>query len=153
MKLLKEFAVKGCPSTKTAQQKGARVVRGYIVFYEKPEVREAKDELKWQIYSHAPVKPYEGSLCLRLLWLFDKKSLTTKEENTFHITRPDVDNLAKGVIDVFTECGFWVDDSQVSKLELTKGWSRRSQGLYVQIWRIDQNDFDSVVLNWRNRVL
>jgi Holliday junction resolvase RusA-like endonuclease len=41
------------------------------------------------------------------------------------ITRPDVDNCAKTIMDVLTKQGFWHDDSQVSCLILIKrsGWT------------------------------
>jgi Holliday junction resolvase RusA-like endonuclease len=152
MKLLNEFVIKGSPSTRTAQQKGARVIGKHIIFYEKPEVTAEKDLLKAELMFHAPDKPYEGPICLRLMWLFDKKSMTKAEDKTFMVTRPDVDNLAKGVIDCFSDCGFWDDDNIISKLDLIKGWSKTFPGLFVQIWKMDPEDFNTFVLDWRNRV-
>lgn len=152
MKLLNEFVIKGSPSTRTAQQKGARVIGKHIIFYEKPEVTAEKDLLKAELMFHAPDQPYEGPICLRLMWLFDKKSMTKAEDKTFMVTRPDVDNLAKGCIDCFTDCGFWDDDNVISKLDLIKGWSKSFPGLFVQIWQMDPTDFNTFVLDWRNRV-
>lgn len=152
MKLLNEMVIKGTPSTRTAQQKGASVIRGHIVFYEKKEVTRAKDDLKAELIFHAPDEPYTGPLKVKFMWLFDKKSLTKKEDNSFHITRPDVDNLAKGVIDCFTDCGFWDDDSQIAELTLSKAWSRNYRGLFVQIYQLEPCDFEDRIFRWRENL-
>ena len=153
MKLLSEFSIKGTPSTRTAQQKGARVVGNHIIFYEKPEVRTDNEALFWQLYPHAPEKPYYGKLCIRLLWVFDKKSLTKAEDNTFNDKRPDLDNLAKGTLDIMQKAGIIAEDSIIAKLDLTKVWSRQYAGLYVQIWKMDDNaDINTFFYGWRQRV-
>lgn len=38
--------------------------------------------------------------------------------------RPDVDNLAKAVLDALTDAGAWADDSQVVTLAVRKKWSQ-----------------------------
>lgn len=38
--------------------------------------------------------------------------------------RPDVDNLAKAVLDALTDAGAWADDSQVVSLAVRKKWSQ-----------------------------
>ena len=58
---------------------------------------------------------------LEVDWCFgtkDKKKLT----NSYKTTRPDTDNLIKGLKDCLTKCGFWVDDSQVCIEILIKSW-------------------------------
>lgn len=39
-----------------------------------------------------------------------------------HIQKPDVDNLAKAVLDALTDAGAWRDDNQVSHLSVRKAW-------------------------------
>lgn len=43
----------------------------------------------------------------------------------------DTDNLAKGVMDAFTEAGVWVDDRQVVELHVTKQYSSRNAVVVV----------------------
>jgi Holliday junction resolvase RusA-like endonuclease len=153
MKLLSEFSIKGSPSTRTAQQRGCKVINGHILFYEKPEVRKDNEALFWQLYPHAPEKPFYGKLCIRLMWVFDKKSLTKAEKETFHDKRPDLDNLAKGTLDIMQKAGIIAEDSIICKLDLTKAWSKKYAGLYIQIWHMDdENDINTYFYGWRQRV-
>ena len=43
-----------------------------------------------------------------------------------HTQKPDLDNLAKGVMDALNHSGIWVDDSQVASLSTKKKWGVES---------------------------
>lgn len=105
-----DIFVDGNPPTRTAQQKGVSARNGYVHFYEKTEVRAAKDELAWKLAPYAPKIPLTGPVYLFIEWGFELKKQTRKEWKT---TRPDLDNLEKGLIDVMTRLMFWADDSQI----------------------------------------
>jgi Holliday junction resolvase RusA-like endonuclease len=48
--------------------------------------------------------------------------------------KPDVDNYAKGILDVITQDGrFWNDDTQVTSLGVTKRWTTDAPGYQVTI--------------------
>ena len=150
MKLLTEFVLKGSPITRTAQQKGERVVGGKIHHFKKKAVKDAEAVLRDQLLPYVPSEPYEGPLFLRVMWLHDKQSLTKKMQTSFKTTSPDLDNMLKGLADVMTDMGFWVDDRQLAKVELTKAWSKDYPGTFVQIIRLkDGVDYEDVVMNWR----
>jgi Holliday junction resolvase RusA-like endonuclease len=110
--------IKGNPPTRTAQQKGVSVRGGHAHFYEKASVRQAKDELAWKIKPFAPAEPYHGPIALTIHWAFELKRVKFPFWKT---TRPDLDNLEKGLLDVMTGLGFWDDDSQIC-LKTTKKW-------------------------------
>lgn len=56
--------------------------------------------------------------------------------------KPDVDNYAKGVLDVVTKDGrFWGDDSQVQSLTVTKAWTRGAPGIGLKVRAIDPPTF------------
>lgn len=148
MKLLNRFVVKGSPSTRTAQQRGVRVVRGHAQFYEKKEITQAKAELADKLLCHVPDEPYKGDIFIRVMWLFCKASLSRKEQRTFKQTRPDLDNLCKGFLDVMTDVGFWDDDAQIVKMELQKAWSAQFPGLFVEIWQLEEGDYETEVEGW-----
>lgn len=151
MKLLDEFVLKGSPSTVTAQQKGESVIHGRIHHYKKSNVRKAEADLAVQLLGHVPDRPYQGNIYLRLMWLFNKKALTKKESRTFKSTRPDIDNLYKGIADVMVQMGFFEDDSRIVSLDLTKAWSKEYPGLFFQIWELGDSDYELIVEDWRNR--
>lgn len=43
----------------------------------------------------------------------------------WHTSKPDVDNLAKAVMDALTQLGVWEDDSQVVRLDVGKVYATR----------------------------
>lgn len=102
--------IPGNPPTRTAQQKGVSARNGYVHFYEKASVRQAKDELAWKIKPSAPAEPIHGAVTLTIRWGFELKRV---KKPGYKTTRPDLDNLEKGLIDVMTKLGFWDDDSQI----------------------------------------
>lgn len=150
MILLNEFVIKGSPSTITAQQKGERVVRGKVFHYKKANVRLAEEQLRDSLLGYVPAVPYQCCIYLRVMWLFDKKSLAKKDSRTFKKERPDLDNLLKGTADVMTDMGFWGDDSQIVKVDLTKAWSKEYPGLFVQIFGLtSEEDYEELIEDWR----
>lgn len=44
-----------------------------------------------------------------------------------HCQTPDVDNLAKAVLDVLTQLGLWRDDCQVGSMMVSRHWGERSE--------------------------
>lgn len=109
------------PPTRTAQQKGIRIVRGHAQFYEKKEVSEAKAILKDQLLPYVPDEPYKGPLMVGVVFAFST-TVRRKIRDEFRTTRPDIDNLFKGLADCLTELGFYEDDSLICELNLRKIW-------------------------------
>ena len=65
----------------------------------------------------------KGALQLNLLFFMPiPKSISKKkrEQLKYVIKKPDVDNLAKAVMDAMNNAGIWEDDSQISRLDVLK---------------------------------
>ena len=67
-----------------------------------------------------------GALELNLTFCMPiPKSISKKKREQLHYVtkKPDVDNLAKAVMDAINQVGIWEDDSQVSRLVVSKIYS------------------------------
>ena len=121
------FKLKMIPPTATAQQKGERVVNGYIHHYKKKNVAAAEAILRDALLPYVPEAPIAGrpvGLCVT--WLFPYPKSAKKHQPGFErwkITRPDTDNLNKMLKDVMTDMGFWKDDALISIEIIAKVYS------------------------------
>ena len=67
-----------------------------------------------------------GALCVALRFGMPiPKSISKKKRANLNFVtkKPDVDNLAKAVMDAMNNTGIWEDDSQVAVLEVSKTYS------------------------------
>lgn len=115
---------------KTAQQKGERVVFGrngkpFVHHYTKTKVAKSQRALSALILS---AKNRAGWICARRdspVWVsaefvYPVGSLPKKMQGKEKTTRPDIDNLLKGLFDACTDCRLWEDDSQVQIAQAVK---------------------------------
>ncbi|MBN1518156.1 RusA family crossover junction endodeoxyribonuclease [Candidatus Sumerlaeota bacterium] len=121
------------PPRTTHQTKSVNATTGKPVFFENPELKEARAKLSAHLAQHRPAQPFDSSLPLRVMvkWLFPtrKKSLHGK----FKQTRPDTHNLNKLLFDVMTDLKFWNDDAQVASEIIEKFWTVETPGIWIQI--------------------
>jgi len=102
------------PPTSTAQQRQ---------FYGKgktaltPAAKKAAATWHAIVEQHKPDKPLTGPIEVKLAVTWFKKGLRDIVPRT---TKPDVDNLAKLILDAMTKAGYWHDDNQVCDLRITK---------------------------------
>jgi len=125
------FTIPGASKT-TAQHKGVMVRGGRPMFFKKKEIVAEENRLIGLCQFYRPKSPIEGAVSAKITFVFPFTKAEAKKYRvagpaytTPKITRPDVDNCAKTVMDVLTKQGFWHDDSQVSCLILIKrsGWT------------------------------
>lgn len=92
-----------------------------------------KSQVAMSAKDSLPESPLTGPLRLELYFYFPRpkghfrtgKRASEVKDNAplFHVSKPDSDNLAKAVMDAMTQLGFWMDDSQVSQLLISKAYS------------------------------
>ena len=119
------------PPTATAQEHNVKVIKGKPVFFDPPNVREAKELLMGHLIKNRPDRPIEGALELTVLWLFPKGK--SHKHGEWRVTKPDTDNLQKLLKDCMTRCGYWHDDAQVVRESVEKRWSDEPSGIYIEI--------------------
>ncbi len=116
--------IPGQPERITEQQHrfGGYSRNGKAIIYRDTRLQRARDEMLQSLMSHRPDQPLAGPIQLVVIWYFgtkDKKKVRTQ----WKTTRPDTDNMIKGLKDCLTECGYWEDDSQIVYETLVKCWS------------------------------
>lgn len=154
------------PSTlSTAQQKGERVVGGFVRHYIKPQVKRSQERMENAILDEweksgrpvevvrddkrrkfvrkckSPIAPKEP-LFLTLTFVFPFKSGTPKylRERPFPIPmvdRPDIDNMVKGLQDAMTAVNLIPDDAQIVSLSVLKIRMERPH-ITLGLWRYDE---------------
>lgn len=81
----------------------------------------------------------EKPIAMHLIFLFDipkSWSKTKKDSAIWHTSRPDIDNLQKGVMDSLNGIAY-VDDAQVCYLSAKKQYSEKS-GIEIEIIELKQ---------------
>lgn len=125
-----EFTLDITPPTVTAQEHKIRIVHGRPMFYDTQKLKAARAAFESLLIQHRPAVPLEGPVALNVDWHFATK---THKEGTYRVTRPDTDNLQKLLKDCMTRVGFWRDDAQVCREEVTKRWSREKPGIHIKV--------------------
>lgn len=93
---------------------------------------------------HLPPEPLKGPLWAGLSFLFKRPKAHVGAHGVKpkapqrHASKPDLDNLAKAVLDALTELGLWADDAQVDDLAIHKAWCKDGErpGCWVTITRL-----------------
>ena len=145
-----KFKLKMIPPTATAQQKGERVVGGYIHHYKKKNVAAAEAVLRDALLPYVPKAPIEDEpIRLNVLWMFPYPKSARKHVHGCDrnkITRPDTDNLNKMLKDVMTDMGFWKDDALISLEQIWKVYSDEP-GIWISVntMELDIDDEDQTI--------
>ena len=125
------------PPTATAQEKQVRIVRGRPMFYEKAAAKEAKRLLISELTKHKPEQPMQGPIRLQVVWYFPKRKADRFTGNKYKDTKPDTDNLQKGLKDCMTKVGFWNDDAQVAIERAAKYWTGGIPGILITVEELE----------------
>ena len=124
-----EFFMPMIPPTCTHQEKKVAVIKGKPVFYDLPEVNQARIKLCGHLVKHKPEKMYNCGVQLITKWCFPREK---HQQGEYRITKPDTDNLQKLLKDCMTTVGFWKDDALVASEIIEKFWAD-SPGIYILI--------------------
>jgi len=122
-----DFRIDLIPPTSTSQQKRAVALPGKgIRFFKTKAQQQAENNYMALVYPHRPPEPMQGPVSLSICFTFPWRKSEPKKNRVNgcrpHETRPDVDNIAKALIDVMGASGFWRDDAQIAEMHLKKQW-------------------------------
>ena len=107
---------------------------------DKPELIDARGFWDALFLPHRPPKPLEGPLALSIELRWPHPTSAPKKVQPLTVpmdVKPDLSNMAKTIEDSLGRCGFFVNDSQVCDLHLTK-FRSPSPGIVVKLGAIDE---------------
>lgn len=102
-------------------------------YFKSARLQQTEDFYLNELRAYAPTAPITGAVSLSID--FDYFTPTKKKRGTWKTTRPDVDNIAKLLIDCMTKLGFWADDSQVARLRVSKHYAEDDNAQITISWR------------------
>ena len=110
----------------------ARVTRtGHA--YTPKRTMQAEEFIRIAAAKYAPREPIQGPIILDLFFVMPIPKSAKHICSTYHTKRPDVDNLAKLVLDALA--GWWNDDAQVAELKCVKKYGHEpGVNVLVQWW-------------------
>ncbi len=129
-----EFFMPMIPPTCTYQEKKVAVIKGKPVFYDPPEVSQARLKLCGHLAKHKPERRYDCGVQLISKWCFPKGD---HRQGEYRITKPDTDNIQKLLKDCMTTVGFWKDDALVASEIIEKFWAD-PPGIYIIILELGE---------------
>ena len=121
------------PPTVTAQEHKVTVIKGKPVFYDPPELNQAKMKLAAHLAKHKPRQKYTGAVELVTKWCFPRGR---HKDGEYRTSRPDTDNLQKMLKDCMTMADFWTDDALVCR-EITEKFWAGLPGIYIRITELE----------------
>ena len=121
------FFIRCIPPSTTAQGKRAARTATGIRFFKSS--KQASDEATWEalLAPHQPAEPLLGPLELTIALYYPylgkhtaRKSESDRSDYIPNVSKPDLDNVAKALIDILVRLRYMVDDKQIYKLRLEK---------------------------------
>ena len=102
----------------------------HITYKAENQIRN-ETELEALLLPHKPAAPIKGAVALFFMahmpmpksWSIKKQAKMIADQAP-HIGKPDLDNLAKQLLDAMTRLKFWEDDRQITRLDCEKIYSR-----------------------------
>lgn len=102
-------------------------------FFKSARLQQTENIYMSALAQYRPEEPSELPIAMSLEFRYSAKS--KKLRGTWKTSRPDVDNIAKLLIDCMTKSGFWKDDSQIVRLTLEKNYSEKELAEIHITWR------------------
>jgi len=112
-----EFTVAGDP-VQQPRPRAQRRGRFIHIYTPDKDVKPWKELIVLRAREAMSGDPLEGPVFVQLLFFMEDAK--DRRGNEWHTGKPDLDNLAKAVLDALTDAKVWRDDAQVCKQEFSK---------------------------------
>ena len=117
----------------TKQEHGANHKTGK--YYSHAGWREAEEKIRAALLPFRPAGLLTGPLSLKVVWSYPAgKSHRTGDPK---VSRPDLDNLQKGLQDIMQSLGFFANDGAIVHLDAAKAYGEHA-GIYIRITELEK---------------
>lgn len=102
-------------------------------YFTAPKQQQFKERVTQEMALLWDDKPWEGPLSLSMILTVARPKGVSKAKRPMPAVKPDLDNLAKGILD----CGngvLWIDDAQLVRLSLEKQYGDKP-GVWLCVTR------------------
>jgi Holliday junction resolvase RusA-like endonuclease len=99
------------------------------------KTRKAEGELRYFISQNNPTL-FTGAICVAIDFVLVRPASVTAKKRPWPVTRPDIDNYVKGVMDAANGI-LWVDDAQIVTLLSRKLYGDRPS-VKLSVWKKDR---------------
>ena len=114
----------------THQDKIISVKNGKPIIFDSHNLKEAKEIFKTGLISRIPDKMLNAPIGIELIWCFPLEK--NKVDGDYYTKKPDVDNIAKVVLDGLNNFVF-KDDNQVSKIFVEKKYTDDTEKIFISV--------------------
>jgi Holliday junction resolvase RusA-like endonuclease len=128
-----------CVPPKTTYQASQTILKtqaGRYFLGKSAKGKKIAQELTCLLLEYRPAKPFLEpiELTMEIYYPFNKTELkrVIKQGVVPHGKRPDLDNIAKGLLDALQKANYFKDDALICKLNLAKYFST-IPGIYIKI--------------------
>ena len=130
-----EIWIPGDPATATQQERKIswRQKRTYL----SNNARKAKEALTIALLPDVPAVPFDQPIRLEITFYF-KRPKSVHTNKAYKYTKPDLDNLIKGICDVMQKCGYYVNDSRIACMTVAKLWTDTQSGIHISLIPLDE---------------
>ncbi len=143
-----QFFVEGIP--KAQPRPRAAHHKGHTRVFDPGTAEGWKGRIAMEAVGYRPESPHLGAVSIELTFRMPrpkshfgtgKNNGKLKDSSPFkHLSKPDIDNLEKAVLDELTMLGFWRDDSQITDMASRKRYTKGKSGVDISIDMLDSGD-------------
>tara|TARA_Y100000590_G_scaffold8514_1_gene10678 strand:+ start:121 stop:594 length:474 start_codon:yes stop_codon:yes gene_type:complete len=115
-------------------------MNGKVRMYDPGTAEHWKGQVAEAAHDHLPAAPYQGPLMLALVFYFKRPKAHFRSNGLLKDNaplwvekKPDLDNMAKAVMDALTAMGMWGDDKQVVVVNMLKRYTVDDERAGVEV--------------------
>lgn len=128
-----ELKIQGQPETCTAQERKISWKTGMT--YLPLNVKKARERYYDAVKDKAPDEPWNCPIECSINFRFYQKN---GKPGHWKTTKPDLDNASKLLIDQLARAGFFVNDSRICRLMITKSFVKEeAAGITIELRKLD----------------